>query len=214
MESLIARTRAAAAAGLPELPSFAEVVEGDRERLFRELGYTFWNRELVDALAARCRAEGALRWVELAAGTGRWAAEMARRGIDVAATDDYSQVPERVRGAQRAVCCGEWVERLPAREAVALLRPEAVLCAWPPLGSCLVPDLLLGALLGSEALRLLLCIGEPGGATEAPVAADELPPGWRLESWPEAEPYLAGFNDPPPGPGWRTYSRLLVYRRG
>ncbi len=201
-----------AAARLPGLPSFAEVVAGDRERWFRELGYTFWNGELLDALAARLRAAGPPEWLELAAGTGRLAAEFSRRGVPVAATDDYSQAEGRVRSFQRPLRYGEWVAPLEARAAVALFRPRGVLCAWPPLGSGLVPDLLERRLPGGEALEVLVCLGEPGGATEAPAAPWELPPGWRLERWPECEPWLFGFNDPPPGQGLRGGSALLVYR--
>lgn len=207
-----ARRAAEASAGLPGLPSFEQVLCGDRDRMFGELGYTFWNRELIDALAARLRRESVRRWVELAAGTGRWAAELSRRGVEVAATDDFSQSADRVRSHQRAIQYGRWVARLGAAEAVRELRPDGLLCAWPPLGSSLVPDVLAGTLPGSSDVWLVLCIGEPGGATEAP-AAGELPEGWALESWPECERYLIGFNDPRPGPGWRSHSRLLVYRR-
>lgn len=209
---LAGRTRQSARTLAP-LPAFTPALLAQRELLFRVLGYSFWNRELLDGLASRFRLEGPCRWVELAAGTGRWAAEMARRGVDVAATDDYSQAPERVRGSQRPLQYGSWVERLSAREATARLRPQGVLCAWPPLGSCLVPDLLAGALPGSGGVRQVVCVGEPGGATEAPVHPGELPEGWLVDSWPECEPYLIGFNDPPPGPGWRSHARLLVYRR-
>jgi hypothetical protein len=133
-----------AARELPMLPTFPEVCIGDRETLFRELGYTFWNQELVEAFSRRLLAEGSMLWVELTAGTGRWAAELARRGVDVAATDDYSQSEERVRSYQRPICYGLWVAPLSAREALERLSPEGVLCAWPPLGSCLIPDLLPG----------------------------------------------------------------------
>jgi hypothetical protein len=153
------------------------------------------------------------RCVELAAGTGRWAAELARRGVPVAATDDFSQRADRVRGSRRPVQYGDWVEPLSAWEALERLEPDAALCAWPPLGLGLVPDLLAGVRPGGERLRLVACIGEPGGATEAPASAVELPAGWRLETWPECEPWLIGFNDPPPGPGGACYSRLLVYWR-
>jgi hypothetical protein len=208
----LAQRAAEAASRLPPLPCFEQVRNRAREPLFWELGYTFWNRQLLDGLAARCRSLGPLRWVELAAGTGRLAAELARRAVPVAATDDYSQSANRVRGGQRAVRYGAWVEGLTARDAVHLIRPEAVLCAWPPLGTCLVPGLLTGAMAGGELLRAVVCIGEPGGATEAPVEG-EIPEGWLLERWPECEPFLIGFNDPPAGPASRTNSRLLVYRR-
>jgi hypothetical protein len=136
-EALAEQTRAAAVA-LPDLPPFSEARTADPRALFRELGYTFWNRELVDALSARLHGERITRWVELAAGTGRWAAELARRGVPVAATDDYSQAPERIRSNQRPIQYGAWVARMPAAEAMQHLRPEGVLCAWPPLGSGLL----------------------------------------------------------------------------
>lgn len=166
----------------------------------------------MDTLGARMIAERGT-WLELAAGTGRLTAELARRDISIAATDDHSQCPERVRGAARIIQYGEWVTLLSARAAVAQFRPRQVLCAWPPFGSGLVLDLLAGTLPGSKEMTLLVCIGEPGGASEMPLHAHELPTGWAMEEWPECEQYLVGFNDPPPGPGWRSYSRLLVYRR-
>lgn len=202
-----------AAASLPPLPAHAALDAGDRDSWFRELGYTYWNRELVDALAARMQVERLDTWVELAAGSGRLAAELSRRGVGIAATDDHSQSAERVVGRQRAITYGEWVEPLSAREALASLRPDGVVCAWPPLGSCLVPELLAGSLPGSERLRVIICIGEPGGATEAPTHPGEIPEAWGLDEWPECARYLVGFNDPPAGPGWRSHSRLLVYRR-
>ncbi|HTE16998.1 MAG TPA: hypothetical protein VK689_01300 [Armatimonadota bacterium] len=211
-EELSEWTRSAALR-LPVLPSFAEARSVDPRVLFRELGYTFWNQELLDTLSARLRGEGVARWVELAAGTGRWAAELARRGLPVVATDDYSQAPERVRSNQRPILYGEWVARMPAAEAVRHLHPEGVLCAWPPLGSGLIPDLLSGAMPGAEVARVIVCIGEPGGATEAPIAPTEISLPWRLETWPECERYLTGFNDPPAGPEGESNSRLWIYRR-
>lgn len=204
---------AATAQSVPGLPAFGEVAWGDREALFAELGYTFWNRELADALAARLLPEAEVGWVELAAGTGRWTLEMVRRGIPVAATDSYAQAAEQVRSFQRPIRYGDWVGRLSAREAVERFEPGGILCAWPPLGEDLVGRLLRGALPGAEALRLLVCIGEPGGASELSFREDDVWPGWTLERWPECEPYLIGFNDPPYGPGWHSHARLRVYRR-
>ena len=201
-----------AAVGLPPLPTFAEVRDGDRERWFAELGYTFWNVELLDALAVRCQALSARRWVELAAGTGRLTAELARRGLPIAATDSYAQSQDRVRSFQRVIRYGEWVARLDAREAVTRLQPDAVLCAWPPLGNGLIPDLLTGRIPGST-LQAVVCIGEPGGASEMPGSEAELPTGWRMEEWPECERCLAGFNDPTGGPRFRSHSALKVYLR-
>ena len=198
---------------LPILPSFAETRSTDPRVLFRELGYTFWNDELLHALSVRLQGEDAARWVELAAGTGRWAAELARRGVHVAATDDYSQAPERVRSNQRPIQYGEWVARMPAAQAVRHFQPEGVLCAWPPLGSGLIPDLLSGGMPGAEGLRVIVCIGEPGGATEAPQAQTEISSLWRLETWSECERYLTGFNDPSDGQGGQSNSRLLIYSR-
>lgn len=198
-------------AGLPALPSFTELPGQSRALLFRELGYTFWNRELVDALASRMRAEGCERWVELAAGTGRLAAELVRRGVGIVATDNYSQAAEAVRGSQRSIRYGSWVAHLSARDALVELAPDGVLCAWPPLGSCLVPDLLVGVLPGAERLRIVLAIGDPQGATEAPVHPHELPAGWSLEAWPNCARWLLGFNDSEDARD--SHSRLLVYRK-
>jgi hypothetical protein len=199
-------------AELPPLPSHAEAAVGDRAELLRTLGYTFWNRELVAALAVRLREEpGVDRWLELAAGTGRLTAELARLGLDVVAADDYSQAEDRVRDRQRVIRYGSWVARLTAREALARFSPPGVICAWPPMGSCLVPDLLAGVFPGTEELRVVVCIGDPSGPTEAPKLPHEIAPGWTLEKWLEAARYLTGFNDPPDQPG--SYSRLMVYRR-
>ena len=200
-------------AAIPPLPPFAAVTRADGP-WFEELGYTFWNIELLDALADRLRLVATDGWLELAAGTGRLTAELSRRGMQIVATDDHSQSAGRVRSRQRIVRYGEWVECLSAREAVERYRPVRVICAWPPLGSCLVPDLLTGSLPGSERLQLLVCIGDPGGATEAPVHPGELPEGWTLESWPECEQYLVGFIVfLLVGFGFRSSSRLMVYRR-
>jgi hypothetical protein len=209
--ALVEQARAAAA-DLPPLPTFEEALALDRNTAFRELGYCVWNQELVEALAARMRREP-WEWLELAAGTGRLTAELARREIIIVATDDFTQSAENARAAERVVEYGSWVIPLSAREAVAQFCPQAVFCAWPPFGSGLVFDLLMATLPGSERLERLVCIGQVDGAMEAPYLPYQIPAGWALERWPECEPYLVSFNDPPPGPGWRTYSQLLVYRR-
>lgn len=209
----LATQAAAAGTRLPPLPTFDEVRRGDRERWFAELGYTFWNAELVNALMARCRTLAARRWVELAAGTGRLTAELARRGLRVAATDSYAQTADQVRSFQRVIRYGEWVARMDAWKAVARLQPDAMLCAWPPLGSGVIPDLLARRFPGSGNLQAVVCIGEPGGASEMPGSPLELPDGWRMEEWPECERFLVGFNDPPAGPEFRSLSALQVYLR-
>lgn len=202
---------AAVNASLPALPQFADLLGRPRDHLFQELGYSFWNRELVEALAGRMHSETCRRWLELAAGTGRLTAELARRGVNVVATDDYSQAPEAVRDSQRPIAYGSWVARLSARDAMMEFAPEGAICAWPPLGSCLIPDLLSGSVRGSGHLRLVLAVGDPQGATEAPLYPHELPEGWSLEEWPESARWLTGFNDPDDAPG--RNSRLLVYRK-
>ncbi len=202
-----------AALQLPPLPLFAAVLRADGGRWFEELGYTFWNQELLQPLAARLREEPVSRWLEVAAGTGRLAAELARRGVRVAATDSHAQAADRVRSYHRPIRYGSWVGELNARRALEELRPDGVLCSWPPLGSGLVPDLLSGALRGADRLRVLLCIGEPSGATEAPVDEGEVPSGWRLERWPECDRYLVGFNDAREVHPFGSASALLIYRR-
>ncbi len=210
---LLEQTRLCAA-DLPALPAFDAVLDGERPALFEALGYSFWNRELLNALADHLRglhgAAGPAWWLELGAGTGRLAAELSRRGIRALATDDFSQTPERVRGSQRPIRYGKWVLRLPMREAVARFRPQSVLLAWPPLGSGAGPELLCDAWPGSEALRHLLCIGEPGGATEAPVDPDLTPPGWTMTHLPDIDRWLVGFTDPP---GEQGAACGLLFRR-
>jgi len=211
-EKLVAAARSAAER-LPPVPPHDVVRGGDREQWFAEVGYTFWNTELLDALVVRCAALPVRRWVELAAGTGRLSVELARRGLRVAATDSYAQSADQVRSFQRVIRYGEWVARMDARAAVARLQPDAVLCAWPPLGSGLIPDLLAGHIPGSHTLRAVVGIGEPGGASEMPGSEVELPEGWRMEEWPECERFLVGFNDPPGGREFRSHSALRVYLR-
>lgn len=211
---LLEQTRLCAAA-LPALPAFDAVLHGERHALFEALGYSFWNRELLNALADHLRglhgdAAGPAWWLELGAGTGRLAAELSRRGIRTLATDDFSQARERVQGSQRPIRYGKWVLRLPMREAVARFRPRSVLLAWPPLGSCAAPELLCGAWHGSEALHELLCIGEPGGATEVPVDPDLTPPGWAMTRLPDIDRWLVGFNDPA---GAQGAACCLLFRR-
>jgi len=190
-------------------------VEGDREQQFRTLGYTFWNREMVDALSAQMKrlvgsASGSGWWLELAAGTGRLAAELARSGVPVLATDDGSQEDARVGSGHRRVRCGTWVLRCSLREAVARFRPERVLVTWPPLGSGVTLDLLAGRLPGGEGVRVLVVIGERDGASELPPDPSLLPPGWTGERLPDVEQWLVGFLDPD---GEAGRGEVWVYQR-
>jgi hypothetical protein len=203
-----------------------------RAALRRRLGYTFWTRELADAIASRLAARGRERRVEVAAGCGRLTLELMARGIDAVATDNYDQSPAAIAG-RRALWSAarpdadldgshpgpegtiypDWVARYEARAAVRALQPDLVLMSWPPLGSGMVPRLLADPEL---TFRALLFIGEPGGCSEAPTDPSELPPGWQLERWHDCEVFLIGFTDhrlTADDPHAVCRSRILFYTR-
>jgi hypothetical protein len=204
----------AAADRLPGLPAFEKLARSDRDWCFENLGYTFWSAELLERLAGRLSRLGPGAWLEVAAGNGRLAAELTRRGVPVAATDSYVQHPDRVRSAQRPIRYPEWVHELDAFEAIERLRPIRLLCAWPPFGSALIPRLLGDpSCPGSEALEWIVCIGEPEGASELCWRPDQLTRDWALAAWPECERLLVGFCDPTGGREDEGRGRLLVYRR-
>jgi hypothetical protein len=209
--------------------SFAE----RRAALRRHLGYVFWTRELGDALAARLKERGEERRVEVAAGCGRFTAELRARGVAVIATDSRDQSGAAIAARRQALVDGgappslvaaarreedgilypDWVERRDAEEAIRTYRPDLVLVSWPPLGSGMVPALLAAP---SFSFQALLFIGEPGGCSEAPTERSELPPGWEMECWEECERFLIGFTDhcfAPDDPPANRRGRILLYRR-
>ena len=209
------------AKALPTLPTYAELLEAAalgpgftarREALRRDLGYVFWNRELVDCLAGRLQGCGIRAWLEVAAGNGRLTAELARRGLHVAASDSGAQAAEAVQGAQRAIAYPAWVAPLDGIEAARQLAPQGILTVYPPLGADLVVRLLT---LERPALQMLVLVGEPGGASDVPAEAAFLPRGWSMEMWEECHPWLVSFSDPvdPTVRQIKSYSKVVAYQR-
>jgi len=86
--------------------------------------YCFYTRDLIAALAAMMRGHLCL---EIAAGDGTLARFLRNAGVDIRATDDYSW--------GHAIHYPEEVSKLGAREALAQIKPQAVVCSWPPPGN-------------------------------------------------------------------------------
>jgi hypothetical protein len=220
--------------GTPEpwQPLFALPFTARRDALRRRLGYTFWTRELADAIASRLAARGHERRVEVAAGAGRFTLELVARGVEVVATDNYDQSPAAIAARraltepdqpragsggctpnQEGTIYPDWVGRYEARDAIRTLQPDLVLVSWPPLGSGMVPSLLADP---EPTFSALLFLGEPGGCSEAPTDPSELPPGWQLEPWHDCERFLIGFTDhrfTPSDPHPVRRGRILFYTR-
>jgi hypothetical protein len=86
--------------------------------------YCFYSKALVSAVAELL---GDLRCVEIAAGDGTLARFLRDEGVDIVATDDHSWA--------HAVSYPDDVQRLDARQALRRLKPQAVVCSWPPAGN-------------------------------------------------------------------------------
>lgn len=83
--------------------------------------YCFYSRELVEALTEMIASR---RCLEIGAGDGTLARFLKTCGVQLTATDNY--------GWNHAVQYPEWVLKLDAREALASVSPEVVICSWPP----------------------------------------------------------------------------------
>jgi hypothetical protein len=133
--------------------------------------YLLPTRELVRALAARIRATGARRVLEVAAGDGFLSDALRRAGpgMQIVATDSgmwteprarmNAREKRKLRGAQvPGVRLGTSVLRLDALEAIRRTRPDLVLASWLPPGKVL--ERLIRA-----PVRHVLEIGAKGGVT-------------------------------------------------
>jgi hypothetical protein len=83
--------------------------------------YCFYSRELVDELATLI---GSALCVEIAAGDGALTRFLKEAGVVISATDDHSWSGK--------VTYANEVTKLDARSALKELRPEVVICSWPP----------------------------------------------------------------------------------
>lgn len=91
--------------------------------------YQILNREFNDALAEEIKELGLRPVLEVGAGDGELAAALRRRGIDLAAVDDYTE-PLRERTNRNR----HLPERMDYREALDIYKPQLVLCSWMPGG--------------------------------------------------------------------------------
>ena len=83
--------------------------------------YCFYSRALIEALAGRIGSRSCL---EIGAGDGTLTRFLKDAGVRLTATDNH--------GWSQAVKYPEWVLKLDARLALAIYRPEVVICSWPP----------------------------------------------------------------------------------
>jgi hypothetical protein len=132
--------------------------------------YLIPTKPFLRALARRIRATGARRVVEVAAGDGYFARELARVApdLEIIATDSgkWARPTARMSARERrelrgravaGLRLGDGVRRLDALEAVKKLRPDLVLASWLPPGPLLVKLV--------KAAPMLLEIGAGSGIT-------------------------------------------------
>lgn len=146
----------------------------------------------------------ALRWigevtdgvplVEVGAGSGYWARQMSRAGMDVVATDAAGATANAfTRGFQYAD-----VRLMSATEAVRAHPDRTLMLVWPP-----HRDPMAIAALSEYAGDTLIYVGEPrGGLCADDAFFDELRRHWRLEAVSPVNVRWLGHND-----------RIALYRR-
>ena len=83
--------------------------------------YCFYTADLIERLSALI---GERFCLEIAAGDGTLTRFLKDRGVNAAATDDFSW--------SHAIEYPETVEKIDARHALAKYAPPAVICSWPP----------------------------------------------------------------------------------
>lgn len=125
--------------------------------------YQILNREFNDALADEIENLNLRPVLEVGAGTGELSAALRRRGIELAAVDDFSEpLPERAVGS------ADRPEKMDYREALERYRPQLVLCSWMPGGRDWTVDF-----RATDSVRAYILIGE-----DETMPRTE-PPGWR-----------------------------------
>jgi hypothetical protein len=86
--------------------------------------YCFYSDRLIELMASRFAGRNVL---EIAAGTGILSLLLSGRGVQSVATDDKSW--------SQTVRYGRHVQDLDAVSALRTMRPEVVICSWPPPGN-------------------------------------------------------------------------------
>ena len=163
--------------------------------------YAIPSPETLEWIAAFCAGR---QVVELGAGRGYWAAQMARSGIRVEAYD--SEPPDKVENIsfpRSGVQAGVWdnVVDLGELEWNAAGRADQVLfLCWPPGWGSTMASAALAAFEKSDGRRLIF-IGQPqGGMTGDDAFFDALSAGWELES--EDAQYVSWWNLADVAQGW------------
>jgi len=135
--------------------------------------------EMTEALAAELRAAGARSCVEVGAGRGELSLALDACRVPCIPTDDYSWTvrPKATGGIYAAR-----VRRLGHREALDLLRPDTVICAWMPNREDWTPDFRAAA----SVRRYVLLGTGPHGEVATPVAWD-CHAGWMRRALPAVE---------------------------
>ncbi|WP_061937568.1 hypothetical protein [Aureimonas sp. AU22] len=150
--------------------------------------YCFLSREFVDAVAG---IVGGRRCLEIAAGDGTLTRFLAGAGIQIAAVDDMSWGHE--------IRYPDFVRKMDAREALAALAPEVVICSWPPPGNPFE-----AAVFDTRSVQTYVVVGSRYGFATGNRDAYRSSPGFTCES----DASLSGLVLPP-----EAGHEVLVFRR-
>jgi len=88
--------------------------------------FNAYNVEFVDSLAARIKSFGKGFVVEVCAGNGKLSHHLKNRGINIIATDDYSN--DEIKKDESLF------EKLSCSEALEKYKPKMVIASWIPYG--------------------------------------------------------------------------------
>lgn len=163
--------------------------------------YAIPSPETLDWMAAFCAGRQA---VELGAGRGYWAAQMARSGISVDAYD--SEPPDKVenvsfpRAGEQADVWYRVGDLDEFRWDTADWSERVLFLCWPPgWGNTMASEAL--AAFEESGGRRLIFMGQPrGGMTGDDAFFDALAAGWELES--EDEQFVSWWNLRDVAQGW------------
>ncbi|MRH89955.1 hypothetical protein GFY24_21360 [Nocardia sp. SYP-A9097] len=142
--------------------------------------------------------------VELGAGRGYWAAQLAKQGLVVDAYD--SEPPDRAENLSFPGAAGQldvWhpVGDLAACSARISDRPDHVLfLCWPPGWGSTMASQALAEFERSDGERLVFVVEPKGGKTCDDAFFDALNSGWRLES--QDSQYVSWWNLSDVAQGW------------
>jgi hypothetical protein len=126
--------------------------------------WCFYSQPLISNLAAMI---GDRTCVEIAAGDGTLSRFLAGAGVNVTATDDYSW--------SDSIAFPDSVVKMDARTALRKLKPETVICSWPPAGNTFEQHV-----FATPSVRLYVVIGSRHEASSGNWAAYRAQTGFTL----------------------------------